>query len=243
MFWRAAGRLRIRKLRGASAAWLQTAVAAWPPAQRSAVFDEIDAAAAVTQALGKKPLWSGYAALRDYPFAVGTDAMRSSEEVRTKRENGEFFAWLAERRRPRVVVEFGTAFGVSGMYWLAGLAAAGQGRLFTFEPNQLWAEIARGNLDRIGGRYTLVPGTFEDNVDKVEGPIDVAFIDAIHTSAFVDAQLALILARAAPGAIILLDDIDFSADMRRCWRRIARDPRFVAAYEVGRCGVVELAAA
>ena len=83
------------------------------------------------------------------------------------------------------MVEFGTAFGVSGMYWLSGLESNNFGELLTFDPNEVWAEIARKNLSGISNRFQLVNGTFEDNIDAYLGSdrqIDMAFIDVIHTS-------------------------------------------------------------
>ena len=78
-----------------------------------------------------------------------------------------FFAWLAEQRCPQTVVEFGSAFGFSGMYWVSRLEAAGAGHLYSFEINPIWAEIARSNISHIGTRFTLTMGSFEDHVDTV----------------------------------------------------------------------------
>lgn len=203
-------------------------------------FAAIDTRARMTQQLGPKPLWQGFADLTSYPTEVGPGAVRSSEQVRTNEAIGRFFTHVVVKRRPELIVEFGTAFGVSGMYWLAGLEAVGAGRLMTFEPNGIWADIAEGNLAAIGKRYQLIRGTFEENVELIEpASIDLAFIDAIHTGDFVRAQLALVEARSRPGALIFLDDINFSADMRACWDAIAANRRYAAAAEIGRLGVVE----
>ena len=155
---------------------------------------------------------------------------------------GRFFSCLVTNRRPSVIVEFGTAFGVSGTYSLFGLESNGGGTLLTFEPNDVWARIAEANLVAIGRRFELTVGTFEENIDRTLSPgerIDIAFIDAIHTSEFVEPQFELVANRIAPGGIVLLDDIDFSADMRSCWDRIRADRRLVASVEVDRVGIVE----
>jgi predicted O-methyltransferase YrrM len=89
----------------------------------------------------------------------------------------------------------------------------------------------------------LTVGTFEENIDSlIDGKqvIDLAFIDAIHTKAFVKTQLEIVLARAAKDSIIIFDDIDFSEDMAECWREVAADERFVASLQLGnRVGIVE----
>src|SRR5262245_4019202 len=228
--------LPLRKLRAEPGSWthrhiVNDATAPSPEFNELATIEEV---ALATDRLGKKPVWTGYAA----PALA-----RSSEEVRTGAVVGRFYVWLVQQRRPEVIVEFGTAFGVSGMYWLAGLNANQRGHLYTFEPNELWADIAAGNLARISDRCTLTKGTFEDNVgvlERANARIDLAFIDAIHTSEFVLPQMELVLRHAAPGALLVFDDIHFSEDMLRCWHRIAADPRFVAAFEIHHVGIVEL---
>lgn len=207
-----------------------------PPSGAQA--ERIETLARQTQALGAQPLWDGYAGHNR------GGATRTSDDVRTAEATGNAYTELVRQLCPDVVVEFGTAFGVSGMYFLAGLEANGHGALYTFEPNAVWAAIARDNLRRIGERFRLTVGTFEGHVDDVLPPggrIDLAFIDAIHTRDFVLPQLEIVLARSARGAIVILDDIDFSDDMRACWKEVAHDPRFRASLSLGgRVGLVEL---
>lgn len=206
-----------------------------PRGEKSAQIEEI---ARQTNAMGPQPLWEGYGGDN-----VGADT-RDPDAVRTDALMGNLYTHLVRGCAPRVMVEFGTAFGVSGMYFLQGMEANGQGCLYTFEPNDVWAQIARKNLAQISDRFRSVVGTFEENVDTTlpaSEPIDMAFIDAIHTRAFVVAQLEIVVARCRPGAVVLLDDIGFSDDMRACWEEVAADPRFVVSAALGdRVGIVEL---
>lgn len=206
----------------------------------SPLSEKIEQRAARTHELGAQPLWAGYG-------AKTAGQTRRSNEVRTSRVMGNFYASLVVRKKPRVVVEFGTAFGISGMYWLAGIEANGQGTLLTFEPNAVWAQIARENLMQISSRFTLVNGTFEANIAPnlpSGSTIDIAFVDAIHTREFVVPQLNLVVQRSGPGTIILVDDIEYTADMKRCWEEIAADSRFVSAATLGsRVGLLELGGA
>ncbi len=208
--------------------------------------DRIEARASETERMGAMPLWKGYASVPDYPRAT-TGSARRSDQVRSTALAGYLFAWLAAERDASIVVEFGTAFGVSGMYWLAGLKRSRHGRLLTFEPNAVWADIARANLASISQDFDLVTGTFEEYIDSTLKPgerIDIAFVDAIHTSAFVFHQFDILMPRMTPGGLILFDDISFSEDMMSCWSAISRDPRIVASATIGRrLGIVELAPA
>lgn len=190
---------------------------------------------AETAALGAQPLWQGY--------GEGEGANRTPDVVSTAPHIGRFYGDLVQRIRPSVVVEFGSAFGVSGMYWLSGLEAIDQGHLFSFEPNKRWAEVAQANMAAVSDRFTLTVGTFEDSVDAVLGErrIDLGFIDAIHTSEFVEPQFEIVAARLSAGGVVLLDDISFSADMWACWERLSRDPRVIAAGTVTRrVGLLQL---
>ena len=130
------------------------------------------------------------------------------------------------------------------MYWLSGLESTRSGKLLTFEPNREWAAIARENLRAISNSFELTEGTFEDNVQAALGDrriLDIAFIDAIHTSAFVLPQFELVLQRLKPGGLVLFDDIDFSDDMGDCWRQIAQDRRVCASVALAdHVGLVEM---
>jgi predicted O-methyltransferase YrrM len=203
-----------------------------PKAQKKLLIEDL---AWRTEQQGEKPL------AREYGQPGAT---RSPAQVRSSPVMGDVFAWLAEQRRPQIVVEFGSAFGFSGMYWLSGLEAAGAGHLYSFEINSIWGEIAKSNLSRIGTRFTLTMGSFEDHVDRVvPHPIDIAFVDGIHTYEWVMAQYGILKRKVAPGAILLFDDIDFpTGRMRQCWEDIAAGSDVLAACELNKhVGVIELA--
>ncbi len=209
-----------------------------PPACRDAT--QIEERRRMTDAKGKQPLWEGYKALKQYQR---TDTERSATEVSTFGPLGRAFTDLVRKRRPSLIVEIGTAFGLSGMHWLSGIKETGVGHLLTFEPNALWAGQAEENLRSVDTRFTLVRGTFEDHVAQQLKPgnhMDIALIDAIHTSAFVLPEFEMVLKHAVPGALILIDDIDFSDDMRDCWKTLWNDPRVLAAVSFGRLGVLEM---
>lgn len=186
-----------------------------------------------TERLGERPLWEGYGQ---------RGAARDSRAVSLRRKLGWLYCRMAAERKARVVVEFGAAFGVSGMYWLAGIEESRCGDLFSFEVNKDWAAIARKNLQAIGTRFHLTEGTFEEHIAEVLAgrKIGIALIDAIHTSEFVNRQFEIVLTHLEPGGIVVLDDVDFSDDMAQCWSAIANDPRVLASVAVNEhLGVIE----
>jgi predicted O-methyltransferase YrrM len=198
----------------------------------------IEKAAIATNSLGAQPLWDGYEESKK------GNAKRLPNNVRTQPNVGNVFCHLAQLKKPNIIVEFGTAFGISGMYFLAGLEQNNHGQLLTFDPNDVWAKLANENLRKISQRYQLTTGTFEENIDRVlpaGSAIDIAFIDAIHTSEFVLPQMEIVLSKSQSGSIILFDDINFSADMLNCWKTISKDPRFIATATIGeRVGIAEV---
>jgi predicted O-methyltransferase YrrM len=212
--------------------------------QRLDDFRRIEQRAAETERLGAKPLWEGYRDVPNYPRTT-IDSVRSSNQVRSTALMGEFFSWLTMKLVPETIVEFGTAFGISGMYWLAGLNHNRHGRLLAFEPNSVWADIAYGNLSSISDRFDLTVGTFEQNIYTKLGQnekVDIAFVDAIHTSEFVLSQFDILLKMAMPNGMILFDDINFSEDMKSCWQSLARHHQVRTSAIVNeRLGIVELA--
>ncbi|MFE7063523.1 O-methyltransferase [Sutcliffiella sp. NPDC057660] len=188
-----------------------------------------------TQKMGKQKLWEGY---------NQQNASRLPNQVRTSKKFGNFYSWVTRQYKPEVIVEFGTAFGVSGMYWLSGIEQNEYGELLTFEPNQKWASIAAKNLSLIGRRFRLINGTFEENIEDVLNPlkrINIAFIDAIHTREFLIPQFELVMKKSKPGSILVFDDINFSEEMRSCWIEIANDKRVQTSVSIDkRIGIVEL---
>ncbi len=205
------------------------------------LFNGLEAAIAETNAMGRLPLWADYKSVPDYGRPIGDNPKRKMNEVRTKAEFCRFYAWLAETMAPDAIVEFGAAFGASGMYWLAGLSQTTGGTLYSFEPNDVWHPIAKGNFERVCDRHVLTLGTFEENLDVIKHGVSISLIDAIHTRDFVMKQFELVRKVSKPGALVLFDDINFSDDMRACWAEVAEMPEWPGVWQLGsRVGVIEL---
>ncbi len=227
-------------------AWLNDGSDFPPTGLGDSGFAIIENLASKTNTRGRLPLWKGYQHAYDdtgCPKPKLESPWRTSDQVRTAPPVGRFFSRLVQQRRPSIIVEFGTAFGVSGMYWLHGLEALGNGLLYTFEPNKIWRDVAIENLRAVGSRFVSIAGTFEDEIETLPlpaGGIDIAFVDAIHTSKFVYRQVEMIKARMPAGGTIIVDDINFSEDMRACWMDLSQRPDAEGSAEVnGRVGVIE----
>lgn len=150
---------------------------------------------------------------------------------------------LVRELKPLRCLELGAGFGISAAYGAAALELNGAGKLTTMEGSAEWATIARENLEALGlDRVEIRVGPIEAGLEStisVRGPFDFVFIDAEHQAAATLAHVASLLDGLAPGAVIVLDDVDWS-EMRRALDRVAAHPRVERSVVVGRLGLVFL---
>ena len=132
--------------------------------------------------------------------------------------DGRILRVLAESLGARHIVEIGTSIGYSGTWFCLGLQQTG-GKLTTFEIDAGRAATARANFKRAGvdNLVTLIEGDAHENVAKVEGPIDILFLDA-DKEGYLD-YLNKLLPKLRPGGLVIAHNMN---------QRQA-DPQFVKA--------------
>ena len=132
-----------------------------------------------------------------------------SAPLPVSRETGALLYMLARSSRARMIVEFGTSFGVSTLYLAAALRDNGRGRLITteFEPSKV--ARARENLTA-GGLIDLVEVREGDALRTLKADlpetIDLLLLDG--AKALYPDVLALLEDRLRPGALLVADDAD-----------------------------------
>lgn len=111
----------------------------------------------------------------------------------------------AEAKRPLHIVEFGTAFLVSGSYLLYG---APDSHYTGYEFGEDVAQLAQQELDDAGVSAEVVAGMVEDNIGLLadKPPIDILTIDHNKASYLPDFQA--VEPFLAPGAVILGDNVN-----------------------------------
>lgn len=94
-------------------------------------------------------------------------------------ERAERLAELVREKRPRLVVEAGTAVGYSALWIARELKALGEGHLITMEINPQRAEQAEEYLRKAGLEefVTVQVGDANELAAEIEGPIDFLFLD------------------------------------------------------------------
>jgi caffeoyl-CoA O-methyltransferase len=126
-------------------------------------------------------------------------------------KDGRALRLLTEATGARYVVEIGTSTGYSGL-WICLALQKTDGRLTTFEIDHQRASMAREHFKEAGVEkmVTVVEGDAHEQVAKLKGPIDIAFVDA-DKGGYVD-YLNKLLPLVKPGGLILAHNVDMVPD-------------------------------
>ncbi|MEX2243161.1 MAG: O-methyltransferase [Fimbriimonadaceae bacterium] len=119
--------------------------------------------------------------------------------------HGKMLHLFARMVGARRILEIGTLGGYSAI-WLAR-ALPPDGKLVTLEMEPKHAEVAGRNIARAGvaDRVEIVLGPAIESLPKLEGPFDMAFIDADKQSTREYFEWAMKLVR--PGGVIVVDNV------------------------------------
>lgn len=137
----------------------------------------------------------------------------------------------------------GTCVGVSAAYQASAQLLCGAGDLVSLEgypsladkAQELWRRCDLYNTD-------VVVGRFDDTLLSVlrSGPFDYAYIDGNHHGVATRRFVHDIARSAAPGALLVLDDIDYSTGMRAAWQDVRHRMYVAASAELGKLGLLVL---
>ncbi|RWC96552.1 MAG: O-methyltransferase [Mesorhizobium sp.] len=128
-------------------------------------------------------------------------------------ETGTLLYMLARSSGARVIIEFGTSFGISTLYLAAALRDNGGGRMITteFEPSKVVR--AKANLTE-GGLIDLVEIREGDALQTLSADlpdaIDLLLLDG--AKALYPEILSLVESRLKPGALVIADNADLSPE-------------------------------
>ncbi len=169
--------------------------------------------------------------------SVGKHSLRVLAETASKDAYADrLLAALVRSRGAQVVVELGTNIGLSGTYLASALPAGG--RLATIDQSADRQALAAGlfSLAGVADRIDIINGSFVETLARAAAAgFDIAFVDGDHTY---DATMWLVeklLASASPGAVLVLDDINHSTQMRKAWADLRAKPgvRSLALTDLG----------
>lgn len=156
---------------------------------------------------------------------------------------GRLLTRLVSDLNPSAVLELGTSLGVSAAYLAAGLQG---GRVVTLEGVAEIADVAGEHLAWAGvDNVTIMTGDIDERLDEAllmlpERRVQLAYVDANHSREATWRYFNRLAERAERPALLIFDDIFWSAGMTGAWRDIAADHRVTQAIELPSMGLAYL---
>lgn len=122
-----------------------------------------------------------------------------------QREVKGFLATLLQYKKPKRMLEVGSAIGYSSIFFSGYLEDGGE--IVTLEKDEKYAAIARENIKKAGKEDVihLIEGAAEETITTVEGKLDMVFLDA-NKSRYRH-YFDVIYPNLNPGGIIICDNI------------------------------------
>ena len=175
--------------------------------------------------------------IRDYLHSLEPDQGDLLEEISRKairdevpiikKETGALLKTMVAAKRPRAILEVGTAVGYSALL-MAGVMPA-ECTITTIEKYEPRIPVAKANFKRAGeeARITLLEGDAEEILKELEGPYDFIFMDAakgqyIH-------WLPMILRLLSDGGILFSDNVLQDGDVVQSRYAVERRDRTIHA--------------
>ncbi|HJZ41454.1 MAG TPA: class I SAM-dependent methyltransferase [Bacteroidales bacterium] len=144
-----------------------------------------------------------------------------AKRVSVNEKYGQLLYRICRFYRPGLVLELGTALGLSTLYLALGNREA---RVITVESNPQLAGLAEIEFCTAGlENIILINSRFEDvlpDLPEVTNERVLVFIDGNHRLESTVAYYNLISKKWGKGCIIIFDDINWSGEMRLAWKRI-----------------------
>jgi predicted O-methyltransferase YrrM len=168
--------------------------------------------------------------------SVGDIARRAAKPARL----GQMLFRIAHHYRPATVLELGTSLGLSTAYLAAGASGA---RVISIEGSGSIREAAAENLHSLGLAPELVKGNFDEVLEPLLrriGPVGLAFVDGNHRYEPTLRYFHMLMTQMSAGAVLIFDDIHWSADMERAWAAIRADSRVYMTIDLFFIGLVFL---
>lgn len=145
-------------------------------------------------------------------------------------ETGRVLYTLAKYLKPQRILECGTSFGVSTIFFASALKENNRGTIITVEVSKLKHEAALKNFQRAGVENFIQQEklAFDQYLKKAEGSFEIVFLDCDRSRyAF---YLPLLLPHLKVGSFIIVDNaLDRAKDIASYKETIEKDERFTTA--------------
>jgi len=143
---------------------------------------------------------------------------------------------LTQYLKPSMMLELGTAAGISALYQCKGFP---EGKLITLEGNRALASIAKEVLK--GSHAEVVTGNFDQTLQEVirlYQPFEYVFLDGNHRKEPVLKYFNQLFPALANESVVVIDDINWSNEMQSAWRELKKDPRVQVSVDLYQLGLL-----
>lgn len=128
-------------------------------------------------------------------------------------EVATFLAITARARAPRLIVELGTNIGYGAI--VMARAAGPSAKVVTIELSAEHVETARGFIEEAGltSRILVVRGAAIAELEKIAGPIDMAYVDCVKEE--YPRYLELLVPRLGDRGVVVADNVMWRGHVAR----------------------------
>jgi predicted O-methyltransferase YrrM len=141
--------------------------------------------------------------------------------------------------KPATIVELGTSFGITTSYLAKGNETA---TVYTFEGSTAITAIAQQTFDVLSiNNIILQQGNFDMTLPEfltTNPAIDLAFVDGNHRKQPTLQYFEQLLGSTDENAILIFDDIHWSAEMESAWETIKNHPSVTLSIDLFFIGIV-----
>ncbi|ABG59841.1 O-methyltransferase [Cytophaga hutchinsonii] len=145
---------------------------------------------------------------------------------------------LVEERKPKVIVELGTSFGITTAYIACTCPDA---TVYSFEANPTLVESAKEFFSKSGiTNIEIIEGNIDETLPaflETHPNIDVAYIDANHRFRPTIKYVERIMECVSWKGLIILDDIYWSYEMTKAWRALSEKKEITVSIDLWQIGL------
>ena len=148
---------------------------------------------------------------------------------------------LVNHLQPKTILELGTSLGITTLY----LSKVNENtQVLTLEGSTEIAEIAEANFKKLkASNVQVVRGNIDNTLTEVLAklsPLDFCFMDGNHREAPTLRYFNMVAEKSSDHAIIVLDDIHWSAEMSSAWQQIQMHSKVSVSIDLYHMGIVFL---
>ncbi len=154
-------------------------------------------------------------------------------------KTGRLLYRLAHYYSPGLIIELGTALGISTLFLAAGCPSA---KVITIEADRNLAALASGYFMNMGLKnISVINKSFDEALEMLPLKIiekTIVFIDGNHQKEAVINYVGFFSRCLQSGSMMVIDDINWSAGMQQAWKEIKYDNSCPVTIDLFYLGIV-----